>query len=225
MHIFTVCIVEDDEKIRGELAVLLERNGYAVHAVDSFSDTVSTILSSAPDIVMLDLSLPYVDGHVVCRDLRAQSEVPIIVVTSRDNDLDELMSMNLGADDFITKPYRPQILLARIARVLERVHRGEGGKTLTYKGITLDITKTCVSYQGQNVELTKNEMRILQMLIERAETIVSREDIQNELWQSDEFIDDNTLTVNVNRLRTTLGKIGLDGILHTKRGIGYLLKS
>lgn len=222
---FTVCIVEDDEKIREELAVLLERNGYAVRAIDSFSDTTNAILSATPDIVILDLSLPYADGHVVCRELRAQSEVPIIVVTSRDNDLDELTSMNLGADDFIAKPYRPQILLARIARVLERVHRSEAGNTLFYNGIVLDIAKSTVTYQGKSVELTKNEMRILQLLIERAETIVSREDIQNELWQSDEFVDDNTLTVNVNRLRTTLAKIGIEQVLQTKRGIGYLLKS
>lgn len=222
---FTVCIVEDDEKIREELAVLLERNGYTVQTIDVFSDTTNAILSTTPDIVILDLSLPYADGHVVCRELRVRSDVPIIVVTSRDNDLDELMSMNLGADDFMVKPYRPQILLARIARVLERVHRNEVGNVLTYSGIALDIATSHVSYGGQSIELTKNEMRILQLLIARAETIVAREEMQNELWQSDEFIDDNTLTVNVNRLRSTLGKIGLTEVLHTKRGVGYLLKS
>lgn len=223
-RMFKVCIIEDDSAIREEMTVLLERNGYEVSAVRDFVSPAQEALRAASDIILLDLGLPSVDGHVVCREIRTQSDVPIIVVTSRDNDLDELMSMNLGADDFITKPFHPQILLARIARILERTHRTSPEKTLSYQGIVLDISQTSVSYEGRSIELTKNEMRILGLLIERAETVVSREDIQNELWQSDEFIDDNTLTVNVNRLRATLTKIGLEEVLHTKRGIGYLLK-
>lgn len=221
---FTALIIEDDAAIREELAVLLERNAYSVFATVDFEDVISAILEARPDIVLLDLSLPTVDGLVICRELRAISDVPLIVVTSRDNDLDELMSMNLGADDFITKPYSPQILLARIARVLKRNKKTGEGQRYHYQGIEFDPVSSFVSYQGASVELTKNEMRILKMLLEHAEKIVLREDLQNELWQSDEFVDDNTLTVNVNRLRATLSSIGIEGFLHTKRGLGYLFQ-
>jgi DNA-binding response OmpR family regulator len=182
------------------------------------------VLAAAPDIVLLDLNLPAVDGLVVCRELRDASDVPIIVVTSRDNDLDELMSMNLGADDFITKPYSPQILLARIATVLRRSNKVGGGRRYQYRGVELDPATSTVSFEGGSVELTKNELRILRVLLERAEQIVPREDLQHELWQSDEFVDDNTLTVNVNRLRATLASIGIDGFLHTRRGLGYVFQ-
>lgn len=220
----SVYIVEDDEPIREELTRLLERNEYKVIASTRFDTVTADIIAAAPEVVLLDLNLPYVDGHVICRELRERSDVPIIVVTSRDSDLDELMSMNLGADDFIVKPYSPQILLARIASVLRRAHKGAEAN-VHYQGLSLDLAKSVVSYQGAEAELTKNELRILQVLIAHAESIVTREQLQNELWQSDQFIDDNTLTVNVNRLRTTLEGIGVVDFLHTKRGLGYYLEA
>lgn len=222
---FKVYLIEDDAQIRNELTVLLERNEYQVTASARFDSLVEDALAASPDIVLLDLGLPHVDGHVVCRELREKSEVPIIIVTSRDNDMDELMSMNLGADDFITKPYSPHILLARMATVLRRAYKTATESTLVYHDVELDPSKCLVSKQGETAELTRNEMRILQILMQNAEHIVSREVIQQELWQSDQFIDDNTLTVNVNRLRTTLGSIGADDLLHTKRGQGYYLKA
>jgi DNA-binding response OmpR family regulator len=221
---FTAYIVEDDIKIREELALLLERNAYQVRAAETFEHIVSDVLGASPDVVLLDLNLPAVDGLVICRELRESTDIPIIVVTSRDNDLDELMSMNLGADDFITKPYSPQILLARIANVLKRTKRGVATRLYSYRGVEFDPASGGVSSEGKTAELTRNEMRILRMLMEHAETIVLREDLQNELWQSDEFVDDNTLTVNVNRLRATLASIGIDGFLHTRRGMGYVLQ-
>lgn len=221
----SVYIVEDDEPIREELTRLLERNEYKVIASTRFDTVTADIIAAAPEVVLLDLNLPYVDGHVICRELRERSDVPIIVVTSRDSDLDELMSMNLGADDFIVKPYSPQILLARIASVLRRAHKGGAETNVHYQGLSLDLAKSVVSYQGAEAELTKNELRILQVLIAHAESIVTREQLQNELWQSDQFIDDNTLTVNVNRLRTTLEGIGVVDFLHTKRGLGYYLEA
>lgn len=219
----TICIIEDDEHIRNELATLLIRNEYEVYVCTRFDALVEEILALTPDIVLLDLNLPAVDGHVVCRELRSQSDMPIMVVTSRDNDLDELMSMNLGADDFVAKPYSPQILLARIASLLRRTQNAEHANILTYKGLECNVSRSMASFQGKEIELTKNESRILQTLMQHAETIVSRESMQNELWQSDQFIDDNTLTVNVNRLRMTLEKIGAKDFLHTKRGQGYCL--
>lgn len=216
-------VIEDDEHIRTELTALLERNEYEVVAGTQFDSITKDVLEAAPDMVLLDLNLPYVDGHVICRELREQSSVPIIVVTSRDSDLDELMSMNLGADDFITKPYSPQILLARIASLYRRSYSSEQGMLLSYEGLELDISKSTASFQSKTIELTKNESRILQSLMQDAGTIVSRETLQHELWQSDQFIDDNTLTVNVNRLRATLESIGVCNFLHTKRGQGYYL--
>lgn len=221
---FSVFVIEDDTQIRNELTVLLERNEYQVIASTRFDALVEDVVAASPDIVLLDLGLPHVDGHVVCRELRERSEVPIIVVTSRDNDLDELMSMNLGADDFIAKPYSPHILLARIASVLRRANKTATDSLLVYHGLALDPAKNIVSFAGKSVELTRNEMRILQVLMQQAEHIIPREVIQHELWQSDQFIDDNTLTVNVNRLRTTLAAIGARDVLHTKRGQGYYLK-
>lgn len=220
---FSICIVEDDEQIRKELAVLLERNQYSVISIENFDQVPKEVTGTSPDLVLLDLGLPQVDGHVICREIRERSEVPIIVVTSRDNDLDELTSMSLGADDFITKPYSPQILLARISRVLKRAYKTKSTATLSYKGIELDPSKSSVAYRGKEVELTKNELRIMGLLMRKAEKTVSRQEIQNELWQSDEFVDDNTLTVNVNRLRATLASIGAEEALHTRRGQGYYL--
>lgn len=220
----SVYIVEDDKQIRKELMILLERNAYRVYASATFDAIVGDIMLKSPDIVLLDLGLPQVDGHVICRELRERSEVPIIVVTSRNNDLDELMSINLGADDFITKPYSPHILLARIATVLRRTHKNTVELKLDYQGIELDTLKNLVTFGDKSAELTKNEMRILQILMKNAENIVARETIQQELWQSDQFIDENTLTVNVNRLRSTLASIGIVDIIQTKRGQGYYLK-
>lgn len=219
-----VYIIEDDEQIRTELTTLLVRNEYEVQAATVFDQLVSEVCSVSPDVVLLDLNLPTIDGHVVCRELREQSSIPIMVVTSRNSDLDELMSMNLGADDFVTKPYSPQILLARLASLLRRSSQHEFSSLLTYAGLELDVGKSTARYGKQSAELTKNELRILQTLLRSAERIVSREDLQNELWQSDQFIDDNTLTVNVNRLRSTLESIGLVNVLHTKRGQGYFLE-
>lgn len=219
-----VCIVEDDSQILRELRILLERNEYAVYACSRFDNLVEEIVSSAPDIILLDLNLPYVDGHVICRELRKLSNTPIIVVTSRNSDLDELMSMNLGADDFIAKPYSPQILLARIASVLRRAKESGAVLAQNYEGLSLDAAKGQIAYGEKSAELTKNELRILGLLMQDAERIIPRERIQNELWQSDQFIDDNTLTVNVNRLRSTLEAIGVVDYLHTKRGIGYYLE-
>lgn len=221
---YSVYIVEDDKHIREELAILLEHNAYRVYTTTAFDSLVDDIIAASPDIVLLDLGLPYVDGQVVCRALRECSDIPIIVVTSRDNDLDELMSINLGADDYITKPYSTHILLARIATILRRSNKTNSAAVPSYKGIELDTQRDLVSFEDKSTELTRNEMRILQVLMQNEGRIVARDMIQRELWQSDQFIDDNTLTVNVNRLRSTLELIGVDDLIQTKRGQGYYLK-
>lgn len=218
-------VVEDDARLRDELCVLLRRNGYEAEALASFDDAAAQILAAAPDLVLLDLNLPGVDGTYVCREVRRASPVPIVVVTSRDNDMDELLTLSFGADDFIPKPYNDQVLLAHVATVLKRSY-GEGAASaeISYAGVTLDTARCRVSYQGSSAELTKNELRILALLMRNAGAVVSRQRIQEELWASDEFMDDNTLTVNVSHLRATLAKIGVEGFVRTKRGMGYLVE-
>ena len=218
-------VVEDDARLRDELCVLLRRNGYEAEALASFDDAAAQILAAAPDLVLLDLNLPGVDGTYVCREVRRASPVPIVVVTSRDNDMDELLTLSCGADDFIPKPYNDQVLLAHVATVLKRSY-GEGAASaeISYAGVTLDTARCRVSFQGRAAELTKNELRILALLMRNAGAVVSRQRIQEELWASDEFVDDNTLTVNVSHLRATLAKIGVEGFVRTKRGMGYLVE-
>ncbi len=221
---FRIMVVEDEEKIREELKNLLERYGYQVQALNDFHEAAGQIIAARPHLVLLDINLPEYDGYVLCRQIRQQSSVPIIMVTSRDSDVDELMSMNLGADDFITKPYHVQILLAHIQAILKRTYHEDQGRLLEANGVLLDLGRGSAAYRGQSVELTKNEMRILGLLMRKQGTIVSRDEIMTDLWQSEEFVDDNTLTVNINRLRRKLESIGVpQDYLSTKRGLGYMI--
>ncbi|WP_195269163.1 response regulator transcription factor [Eubacterium sp. 1001713B170207_170306_E7] len=217
-----IMIIEDDPKIRRELSEFLSRYGYEPVLPDSLDHIVESTLADLPDLILLDINLPVYDGYYICREIRKQSEVPIIIVTSRDSEFDELMSMNLGADDYITKPYNTQILLARIASVLKRANPA-GGSTMTHNGLTLDLSRSVILSAGGETELTKNEAGILRLLLSHKNEIVSREAIMNALWQSDAFVDDNTLTVNINRLRRKIGEIGLKDYLVTKRGQGYMV--
>ena len=219
-----IVIVEDNPGIREELSRFLERYGYETAVPDSFEGMPQNILELSPDLVLLDLNLPVYDGYYVCRELRKLSSVPVIVVTSRDSEMDELMSMNLGADDFVTKPYHSQILLARIGSVLRRAKGGEvRPEELSCRGLCLNLSRSSVSYGGKELELSKNEARILHCLMKEPERIHSREEIMEALWQTDCFVDDNTLTVNVTRLRKRLASIGAGEFISTKRGQGYLL--
>ena len=175
--------------------------------------------------MLLDLGLPRYDGYHVCRALRARNaQLPIMVVTSRSDELDELMSMNLGADDFITKPFNPQILLARMARILQRAYPAGGGSpVLSAGGVELDLGSGTACFSGREARLTRNEALLLRQLLRQPGQIVSRDALMNALWQSDQFVDDNTLTVNVARLRRTLEELGLKDVLITRRGQGYQL--
>lgn len=219
----TVFLVEDDEAIRGELSRLLGRYGYECLSSDDYENLADVILKAAPQLVLLDINLPVYDGYFVCRELRRHSQIPVIIVTSRDSEADELMSMNLGADDFITKPYNTQILLARIAAVMKRAYPSAPPQVLSHRGLQLDLSRGEASCGEKTVELTKNEMKILHTLLSSRGRILTRGELMNALWQTDEFVDDNTLTVNVNRLRKKLESLGLNDYLVTKRGQGYLV--
>ena len=211
-----IIIVEDHEPIRNELKILLSKYGYEIIVLDRFDTVVEECLREDVDLILLDINLPFYDGYYVCRAIREKSEVPIIVVTSRDSEMDELMSINLGADDFITKPYNTQILLARISAMLKRTHKEKVNDFLQYQGLKLQLNSSTVIYKDQIIELSKNEMRILYTLLQHKESIVSRDQLMESLWQSNEFIDDNTLTVNVNRVRKKLEAAGLKVSVKTK---------
>ena len=218
-----IFIIEDDDKIRNELCTFLNRYGYETKYSLDFEHIVDEVLKEKYHLILLDINLPYFDGYYICREIRKKSSVPIIVVTSRDSEIDELMSMNLGADDFITKPYNTQILLARISSLLRRTYRSQEAEILEYKNLQHDLSKSEVEYKGNKIELSKNESKILYVLMKNKEKIVSRNEIIESLWESDEFIDDNTLTVNINRLRKKLEEIGAVDFIKTKRGQGYIL--
>ncbi|HBL06041.1 MAG TPA: DNA-binding response regulator, partial [Clostridium sp.] len=203
----------------------LNRYGYEVIAPTNFENIISIIEKEEPNLILLDINLPVFDGFYICREVRKTSQVPIIVVTSRDSDMDELMSMNLGADDFITKPYNTQILLARINSVLKRVNQGNEGnqEILVYNDLKLNLSNGTINCGDNALEITKNELKVLYYLIKNKGNIVSREDLMDYLWKSNLFVDDNTLSVNVTRLRKKLEEIGIKDVIETRRGLGYIM--
>lgn len=219
-----IIIIEDEEIIREELKSFLERYGYEVVAPTSFDNVVEFIIQEDANLVLLDINLPVFDGYYICREVRKESDVPIIIVTSRDSDMDELMSMNLGADDFVTKPYNTQILLARISVLLKRSGAtAVNSSILTYKDFQLNLSNATIMYNDKEIELTKNEVKILSYLINHKGEIVSRELLMEYLWSTDYFVDDSTLTVNITRLRKKLEEIGIENVIETRRGLGYIM--
>lgn len=219
-----ILIVEDDEKLRNELEIFLNKNGYQASSLKKFDNTINEILESDSDLVLLDINLPFADGEYICKEIRKVSQIPIIMVTSRDNEIDELLSMNYGADHYVTKPFNIQILLAKISSILRRANIVETNQNkIDCKQFILNLSKSTIEKDGKILELTKNELKILHFLVEKRGQIVSREEIMSYLWDSESFIDDNTLTVNMTRLRNKLEELDLKELIETKRGQGYIL--
>jgi DNA-binding response OmpR family regulator len=218
-----IYIIEDDEAMCEELIKLLERYEYETAFCKDFQNVIENVVLHNPDLVLLDINLPYKDGYEICRELRTKMEVPIIMLTAQNSVMEEVMGLKTGADDFIAKPYHPQVLLAHIESVLKRVGVNRENSSLCYQGVQLDLGSGKIVYEKRNRELTKNEIRILQLVMRQPGQIVSREEIMEELWQSGQFIDENTLNVNIVRLRKKLSEIGLDDFVKTKRGMGYLI--
>ena len=220
-----ILIVEDDKKLRKELETFLTKHGFIAKGLENFDNTIQDILNENADLILLDINLPYTDGEFVCKEIRKTSDVPIIMVTSRDNEIDELMSLNYGADQYVTKPYNIQILLAKINGLLKRTQKLEKEiEKIDCDGFTLNIAERVIEKDEQKIELTKNEYTILYYLVKNKGRIVSRDEIMDYLWESEEFIDDNTLSVNVKRLRSKLEELGFVDKIETRRGQGYLLK-
>ncbi len=219
-----IMIIEDDPAIREELALLLKNEGYASLMITNFADIPEQATRECPDLILLDISLPGRDGFSLCAALRKVTSAPIIFVTSWDAGADEVRALSLGGDDYITKPYSVPILLARIKAILRR--NGETPKPadlLEAGGLHLNLTKGTVSANEKTVELTRNELQILSYLIIHAEQIVSRADLIDALWDNQIYIDDNTLSVNMTRLRRKLAVLGLPDAIKTRRGMGYQL--
>ena len=221
---YKVMIVEDDEIISNSIAGYLNKWQYTTHEVSNFQNVITEFVEEKPDIVLMDINLPYFDGYYFCEEIRKISKVPIIFISSASDDMNIVMAMNIGADDFIEKPFKLVVLKAKIEALLRRVYNFNSSNSLiVYKEVIFDINKDEIKYKDNSATLTKNESKILTILLENREKIVSREDIIAALWQSDNFIDENTLSVNVNRLRAKLKSIGVDEFITTKKGKGYIV--
>ena len=221
---YKVMIVEDDEIISNSIAGYLNKWQYSTHEVNNFQNVITEFVEEKPDIVLMDINLPYFDGYYFCEEIRKISKVPIIFISSASDDMNIVMAMNIGADDFIEKPFKLVVLKAKIEALLRRVYNFNSSNSLiVYKEVIFDINKDEIKYKDNIATLTKNESKILTILLENREKIVSREDIIAALWQSDNFIDENTLSVNVNRLRSKLKDIGITDFIITKKGKGYMV--
>lgn len=219
---YKICVVEDEIKIQKELKLLLENANYEVIIIETFYNVALQIAECNPDLILLDIVLPNESGISVCKQLRETNKTPIIFVTSKNSSMDELECMTLGGDDFISKPYEPLVLLAHIAAVLKRSSSQEE-KVLRYQKVELDILTAMISYQNKKVELSKNELHILMYLFYHSEQIVTRDELMDNLWGNGNFIDDNTLSINISRIRQKLKSINLENLIITKRGLGYQL--
>lgn len=225
MAMYRIFIVEDDITIAKTLAGHLEKWGYEVKYAEDFQNIVGAFAEFQPQLVILDVMLPFFNGFHWCQEIRKISKVPIVFLSSANDNMNIVMAMNMGGDEFIEKPFDLNVVTAKVQAVLRRAYSFQGSvNVVEYKGAVLNLSDATLRYNEEKVELTKNEFKILQMLMENAGKIISRDEIITKLWESDEFIDDNTLTVNVARLRKKLDNLGIGDRIHTKKGIGYILE-
>lgn len=223
---YKILIVEDDKTIARVLKEHLEKWGYAVETIEDFQNVLETFITFDPQIVLMDIGLPFFNGHHWCSEIRAISKVPIIFISSADDNMNIVMALNMGGDDFITKPFDLNVITAKVQALLRRTYSfKEQTNLIEHKGAVLNLSDAMLAYQDQKIELTKNEYRILQTLMANVGKIVSRDDIITALWEDDSFVDDNTLTVNMTRLRRKLAEAGLSDFIKTKKGIGYVVES
>lgn len=218
-----ILIIEDDATLREELRLLLENGGYAPCVTTDFENAADEAAQLRPDLVLLDILLPDANGQSILREIRSGSDIPVIMLTSRSTDADEILSRSSGADDYVTKPYNPALLLLRIETVLRRTGGRGSEEELTYRGMRLNLLRSSVTYKGAETVLFRNEMNILHCLLKKRGTIVSRDELMDYLWDRSDFVDDNTLTVNINRLRKRLEGLGFPDVIETRRKQGYML--
>lgn len=221
-----ILIVEDDPVICRELTELLVNAGYEALTLSDFSDTKEDVLRAGADLILLDINIPGQNGELLLREIRKEMDTPVIMVTSRTSEVDEVLSMSYGADDYITKPYSPTILLLRISAIFKRI--GQKSSSLFYRELKVNPAKGTLSKEGESgteaeISLTKNEMIIFQLLLDKQGTIVSRDELMTDLWDNNEFVNDNALTVNISRLRSKLSEFGYPDAIETRKKQGYIL--
>ena len=216
-----IFIVEDDKSICMELVEILENEGYAASYLTDFEHSKERILAAGADLILMDINIPGINGRNLLKEIRKESDIPVIMVTSRTSEMDEVLSMSYGADDYITKPYNPTILLLRIAAVLKRMEGSQNAAS--YRGAEVNFSKGTIRLGEKEQVLTKNEMIIFQRLLSSKDKIVSRDEIMTDLWDNEEYVNDNALTVNISRLRTKLAELGLPDAIETRKKQGYRL--
>lgn len=221
---YRILVVEDDSIIAENIAAHLLKWDYEVKLTENFKDIVSTVQEFEPQLILLDITLPFMNGYHWCSEIRKFSSVPIIFISSTSDNMNIVMAMNMGGDDFIAKPFDLNVLTAKVSALLRRAYSFNGDSDImVYNDAVLNLKEITISYNSSKAELTKNELKIMQLLFENAGKAVSRDDIMMKLWDSDCFVDDNTLTVNITRLRKKLEEMGLSDFIKTKKGIGYMV--
>ncbi len=219
---YRIFIIEDDEIIARTVKQHLERWDYIVSGVSDFSNIMAEFTMFAPQLVLMDVKLPFYNGYYWCSEIRKVSKVPIIFISSASENMNIVMAVNMGGDDFIAKPFELEVLTVKIQAMLRRAYDFVGQSiVLEHKGAILNLTETTLIFQKEKIELTKNELKILQILMENKDMVVKRDTIMTKLWENDSYVDENTLSVNINRLRKKLEAIGLKEFIITKKGIGY----
>jgi DNA-binding response OmpR family regulator len=224
---YSVMIIEDDKKINELIKNALERYGYKTFVVEDFSNIKGEFIENNPQLVLMDINLPFFDGFYWCRDIRSISNAPIIFISARDSDMDQVMAIENGGDEFITKPFSYEVLIAKIKAVIRRVYgsysEGSNNEIYSVNGLFIYMNQNIVEYSGKRIELSKKEFALLYTLLKNVNKIVSRETLLEVLWNDIEFVDDNTLSVNMTRLRKRLEELGIREAIETKRGQGYKL--
>ncbi|MCC0634884.1 MULTISPECIES: response regulator transcription factor [unclassified Clostridioides] len=223
---YKILLIEDDIDLSKEIALALERWGFKVEVIDNFELILEEFIDKKPDVVLLDVNLPLYNGFYWCEKIRGVSNVPIIFLSSRDSDMDLIMGINNGGDDYITKPFSIDILVTKINGIIRRAYNySDSNSILYYKDLMFDVGKGIIKhkYKEKDIELTKNEIKILNLLLKNKNKVVSRESLMMTLWDNDEFVTDNALTVNINRLRSKVKELGVDDFIKTKKGIGYII--
>lgn len=222
---YRILLVEDDEVIAGAVSRHLTNWGYEVKTAEDFQDVLHTFAEFQPQLVLMDISLPFYNGFHWCSEIRRLSKVPILFLSSASDNMSIVMAVNMGGDDFVSKPFDMNVLTAKIQALLRRTYDFAGTSALMeHKGAILNISDATLTYNDRRIEITKNEFRILQMLLENKGKIVSRDAIMTRLWENDDYVDENTLTVNITRLRRKLESIGLIQFITTKKGLGYTVE-
>ena len=221
---YKILIVEDDNTISEQIGKYLNKWGYETVCAEDFENILQQFISFDPQLVLLDIGLPFYNGYYWCSEIRKISQVPVVFISSASDNMNIVMAMNMGGDDFIMKPFDLEVLLAKVQAILRRTYSFQKqSSVMEYGNVILNLTDMSLLYQGTRVELSKNEFRILQILYEHAGNTVSRENIMKRLWDNECFVDDNTLTVNMNRLRKKLEEMGIHDFILTKKGVGYQL--